>query len=332
MRKISLIFVVPLFVCHFASADTKYTGLVTCWTEPTKSYYFNFSGSFSSGKAGTTQSFNFGNTYAYPAVCSDMPSDTYTYESYGKAFMDPAYPQTDHVLHISSGLDAVVNLDPASGSSMYWIRPPFTDAALNDIRVGPSTSSMLYGQRGRVDMTLTADAIGGAVVIPPHVMLWSYFISNTAGNYNSMPLTVGYTAGQVIPVAVTCSINNGQAINVDFGDLESSSLKSTGPASTIKKDVTLNYSCSSSLTQDIEITLVGNTASFESTALNSSIADVGVVMMQNGTPIKPYGYFNSKLVNGVGSDTVTFAPIIRSGATNVQGNFTASATLVMTSA
>ncbi|WP_426763095.1 fimbrial protein [Hafnia paralvei] len=336
MKKLFLLCFISLFFCHLANAKTQYTGLVQCWTDPTMSFSISLSGSFSSGKAGTTQDFWFGNTYSFYAYCTTFPESEGDYGriKYAKAEMDPRYPVNNHVMSISNSLDVTVKIDPYNGSSSNWIAAPFDNATLSPTYEAYSggPQSMIYGSRGSVDITLTKDAIGGAIVLPPGIVLWKYYISTDSGNFSPNPLTMGTTAGQIIPVSTTCTINNGQAINVDFGDLESNHLKSDGPSSTVKIDVPLNYSCTSSLTQDIEITLVGSSASFEPTALKSSIADIGVVMMHDGTPVSPYGYFPSKLVNGTGSDTVTFSPIIRSGATNVQGNFTASATLVMTSA
>lgn len=55
-------------------------------------------------------------------------------------------------------------------------------------------------------------------------------------------------------------------------------------------------------------------------------------MMYDGKEVSPNASFSTKIVNGVGNDTITFSPIIAEGAPEVQGEFTASATLIMTSA
>lgn len=315
-----------LLLCRYSYAEPN----GTCWTD--KHYLATFSASsFNGNKAGSTATSKFGNEVGYSMDCAPNPENLGLY--YFKGVFGPGSNTTGDTLHLTDDVDVTVTIDASQHYQNEQV--PFVD--LYDTSGGkpPTAGGVMSGNLGQeatVVFTLTKDAIGGALVIPPGVILYEYYRSVYSGVYSVGTTFDAKTAGEIIPIETTCTINGGNTITVPFGDIDVDQLKNDGPSSVIKKDIQLNYSCTSSLTQDIDITLVGSTASFESTALQSSINDVGVVMMYDGKPVGPYQSFTSKLVDGTGSDTVTFSPIIRSGATNVQGNFTASATLIMTSA
>ncbi|HHK8076276.1 TPA: fimbrial protein, partial [Serratia marcescens] len=99
----------------------------------------------------------------------------------------------------------------------------------------------------------------------------------------------------------------------------------------IKQNQNLDYYCEgSNASQDIAVRLVGNTSGFSSEAIQTSNANIGIAMLYKGKLIKPNEIFNSKIVNGMGSDTLTFVPIKNNVPFNEinTGPFSGSATLV----
>lgn len=181
-------------------------------------------------------------------------------------------------------------------------------------------------------MTLTRDAVVGAIVIPLGITIARYFRSTDPGYYSDNPSSVVKTAGQIIPVPTECSINGGEPIIVPFGDIDASQLQTGVPSLNFEKSIELNFSYNTSITQDTRINLVATAASFNSKAIASSMSTVGVIMLHDGKPVSPGYNFNSTLVNGSGSDIISFSPTLNSGAGNVQRSFTVFATLVMASA
>lgn len=300
-----------------------------CWSDPLNVYVVTLtSGTFTTTKAGGSATYIWDDPGTYTGICEGGVGGTLNYDQANFANL----PYSGNVATLTPYLSATVGI--MSGSK--YVLVPYTDhrnGSSTYISSSPqSLTGLSQGSQGQVVLTLTKDVIGGAIVIPPGIKLAHYYRSTAAGFFSDKPMTEIRTLGQVIPVTPDCTINNGQVINVDFNDIDASQLKTDGPSSTIKKSIPLTFSCSSSMTLDIKIHLLANSASFDAGAIGSSLPNVGVVMMHDDQPVVPYGYFDSKLVDGAGSETITFSPVISPGAENVQGNFTASATLVMDSA
>ncbi|HAT3695032.1 TPA: P pilus assembly protein, pilin FimA, partial [Serratia marcescens] len=74
----------------------------------------------------------------------------------------------------------------------------------------------------------------------------------------------------------------------------------------------------------------GNASGFSSEAIKTSNENIGIAMVYKGKVVKPNEMFNSKIVNGIGSDTLIFVPIKKSIPFNEikTGAFSGSATLV----
>lgn len=335
MKNLHLLFLfAPLWVfsqSSFAEPDG------TCWSDPPVVVQITVADSFfKSAKAGSsTGNVPFGDSTQKYMSCAPNPSQgqlKYYMGSFGPT------PATGSTVHITNNLDAGVTIAFAGGG-VDVAAIPYVDKTSNgsEVKVPPAGGSSgfmhsSYATTGAINITLTKDVLGGAVYIPPGIVLAESFRSVNKGVYATKPVLIVVTAGQLSPVSTTCSINNGNTISVPFGDISYDKLKTNGPSSTIKKDIALSYSCSNPLTQDISITLVATPASFNSNAIKSTTDNVGVVMMYDGKEVPPTTSFDTKIVNGVGNDTITFSPIISEGAPEVQGNFTASATLIMTSA
>lgn len=308
----------------------------SCWNDSPYQVVSGLTAYFKSAKAGSTAASGAGDgQLQYDATCNPVTGSTkpaqitYADLKWGRSLT----PVDNHTAHFTDDLD-ITNMNMGSSYTYTSFSVPSTHVNQYAGPSSPSVQSVIqtwgFTSAG-FTLVLRRDVIGGAVIVPAGIVIAEVYPTSTSSTA-SIPSLVVVTSSSVIPFPNTCSINNNVQINIPFGDVGMEQLKSDGPSSTIKLDQQLNYSCSSSLTQDIAITLAATPASFDSNGIQSSLPDVGVVMMHNGEVVPPNKSFSSKLVNGTGSDTVTFAPIIRSGATNVQGNFTASATLVMTSA
>lgn len=132
-------------------------------------------------------------------------------------------------------------------------------------------------------------------------------------------------------VTTSCTINSGQQIDVDFGDIRQDKLTVTATSATIKQNKALTYDCEdTTATQDILIRLVSDTASFSSDLIATTNSDVGVALTYNGKVIKPNEGFKSRIINGKGSDTISFIPVKSSTKFKniTTGPLTGSATLI----
>lgn len=111
-------------------------------------------------------------------------------------------------------------------------------------------------------------------------------------------------------VTTSCTINNGQQINVDFGQIRQDFLTQGASDAQIKQDKALSYRCDDqSATQDILVRMVSDASGFSSDFIKTSNPNVGVAMVHNGEVVKPNNTFRTRIVNGLGNDTVTFVPV-----------------------
>lgn len=128
----------------------------------------------------------------------------------------------------------------------------------------------------------------------------------------------------------TCTINNNAPIDVDFEQVDASSLEASPGATPVRKVVSLRYSCPDfGINTPITITLKGQRSSFNSSVLALSNSDLGVGLLRNGSVVSPESLYTSNIYNSAGGDDVTFALVRRPGSLPVAGPFSGSATLIM---
>lgn len=111
-------------------------------------------------------------------------------------------------------------------------------------------------------------------------------------------------------VTTSCTINNGQQINVAFDQIRQDYLTQNVSDAQIKQDKALTYQCDDqSSTQDILIRMVSDATGFSSDFIKTSNPNVGVAMVYKNAVVKPNNSFRTRIVNGMGSDTITFVPV-----------------------
>ncbi|MBP1128000.1 MULTISPECIES: fimbrial protein [Pseudomonas] len=152
-------------------------------------------------------------------------------------------------------------------------------------------------------------------------------------NYDSQValLTVTYSAANNFEVSPsTCTINNNNAITVDFGTVHQRSIGTDPLTSTTVSNRRLTYSCpDGGINSPITITYRGTRSSFDSRLLLMSNPDVGTAMVHAGTPVPVNGLFHTRITNSVGGDDVTFSLVRRDGSIPTAGAISGSGVLVM---
>ncbi|VTP64672.1 Uncharacterised protein [Serratia rubidaea] len=66
----------------------------------------------------------------------------------------------------------------------------------------------------------------------------------------------------MIAITPECSINQGNVIEANFHTLQTDQVVSRSDGERYSKDIALRFSCNSSLTQDIKVQLVADSAGF----------------------------------------------------------------------
>lgn len=119
-----------------------------------------------------------------------------------------------------------------------------------------------------------------------------------------------------------CTINSGNLIEIDFQDVGVSKVDGVN----YLKPVNYIISCSTdTLPSQMRLTVRGVATPYESSAVQSSVSDLGIRLLQNGTSLP----LNTHLIiNPLTPPVLEAVPIKRPGVSLAPGGFTSSATLL----
>ena len=142
----------------------------------------------------------------------------------------------------------------------------------------------------------------------------------TAGINASASANLAFTGTLVEPPL--CTINNGNTLTIDFKDV------GVNKVDGINYRLPMNYTITcagSTLPWDMVLTVKGTASSFESAAVQSSVTDLGIKLLQNGQPFQ----LNTPIViNPATPPALEAVPVKRPGSTLKSGGFSAAATLM----
>ena len=155
----------------------------------------------------------------------------------------------------------------------------------------------------------------------------------SSNNYDSSrpQLTVTYIAANNFTVSPsTCTINNNNPIEINFGTVHQRAIGTDPLTSTVVSNRRLTYSCpDGGITTPITITYKGTRSAFDARLLTMSNPDVGTAMVHAGTAVPVNGSFLTRITNSVGGDDVTFSLVRRNGSFPAAGTISGSGVLVM---
>ncbi len=152
-------------------------------------------------------------------------------------------------------------------------------------------------------------------------------------NYSSgsTRLVLTYTAANNFGISPsTCTINNNNPINIDFGPVNQRAIGTDPLTTTIVSNRRLTYSCpQGGINTPITITYKGTRTGFDSRLLLMTNADVGTALVRNGAAVPVNGSFLTRITNSSGADDVTFSLVRRAGSLPSAGAISGSGVLVM---
>lgn len=144
-------------------------------------------------------------------------------------------------------------------------------------------------------------------------------------------LTVTYTAANNFTVSPsTCTINNNNPIEINFGTVNQRAIGTDPLTTTISTNRRLTYACpDGGVNTPITITYKGIPTSFDSRLLRMTNADVGTALVRAGSAVQVNGSFLTRITNSVGGDDVTFSLVRRANSLPAAGAINGSGVLVM---
>lgn len=122
----------------------------------------------------------------------------------------------------------------------------------------------------------------------------------------------------------SCTLNGGNPIEINFGHIE----KNKADGKQIMETFDPQLKCSGSDGRKLLKMQISGTPSFTEDVLETTIDGLGIRFYQNSEAIRLRQWFN--LPNPASSLVLSASPIIKSGGDTKAGDFTASATLMVT--
>lgn len=119
-----------------------------------------------------------------------------------------------------------------------------------------------------------------------------------------------------------CTINSGSTIEIDFKDVGINKVDGDN----YREQVNYSITCmGGTLPWEMMLTVKGVSTSFEDSAVQSSVADLGIKLLQNGVPFT----LNTPLkITPATPPFLEAVPVKKAGAALGPGGFTATATLL----
>ncbi|MBK0003594.1 fimbrial protein [Erwinia sp. S38] len=304
-----------------------------CWADPMNNLSISLDASlFSSNLAGATATVPFiTQPNHYPGWCySTVGARSASYFAVDKGINVPG--KYSGYNKLTEDVDFRIGIVFAANGVDGEYSPPFSDYNFGSLK-GPTgwgvtkLEDAFVGNNGKVYFKLRRKLIGGAFHIPAGLELASLYRYVYAGDRPTIPIYRLITQQAIIPVPVECSINEGKTMDINFGLIDSSVLTTSALSSPYQDNRQLKYKCNTTLSQNIKVNLIAESASFGD-AIRTSNPRIGVVMLYNNKPVKPNDGFQTTLYNGSGSDYVKFA-VVGNGSKPAAGDFNGSAVLII---
>lgn len=322
------------------SSAWAYTGWCTPQTS-TKIFSYDFGtmnvSDVSKNKAGTSFKdayvWNLGGSYY--ALCDSDPAikDPLFYYS-STTLLPPGHSDgTLQYYKVNDYLEVASSIWLA-GTTLQYVPTPWNDitsgAACGVCATYHTPEEVLTGSQGKLSLYIAKPFVGTVTI--PSTNIVKIRISTVKGSYSTEPLSSVFISGQVV-VPQTCTINAGNIITVDFGQLWAGDFNKKGEqaGSQSDKTVTVPIKCNNMDAQaNMTLRFHAQPSADEPNAIKTSNDNVGVIVKDDkGNVIPPNSGTLPFILDDNLSAEVTFhlEPISTTGLTPDSGTFQAQAYL-----
>lgn len=207
---------------------------------------------------------------------------------------------------------------------------PFTNIT-TQAAVPCSSSSYGTGSQGNISLYFNKPFIGSLKI--PTITVSELYGSRTSGSYPSTPLAKVTISGE-ITVPQTCKINDGQIIDIDYGKIISSNIKTKGAGADGFSGIVTQvaYVCKN-MKDGVKIVFIfnGQAASGDSDSLATDNDDIGIrienLQGQTVTPNSGKLLTQFDFSSQSGSASFKTYPVNISGNVPEAGRFSSTATI-----
>ncbi|EML2066298.1 fimbrial protein [Enterobacter asburiae] len=273
-------------------------------------------------------SWNIGGTY--PVTCDCTGGSTSFFKSTPGSLTEVLYTDAQNTFYKFNEYLGVATSIFLGGALQQYKPVPFEDINTNTA-VACTSSMYSTGSSGQLSLYFPKAFIGKITI--PSTIVANLYASRTKSSYPSQPIARVIISG-TITVPQTCKINDGQIINIDYGKIMASAMKTKGAAPKGFTAVTTQvaYVCTN-INSGVKIafTFTGESSATDPQSLKTSNEDTGIrIEDMNSQVISPntgklatqFDYATQK-----GSASFKSYPVNVTGNTPTPGVFNASATI-----
>ncbi|MBF1994875.1 fimbrial protein [Serratia symbiotica] len=306
-------------------------GYVTPDSGP-KQFYINLNSSNITNQIGFTKLFTYtlGGSYSGKAYCdTTIPKSPHYYKS------DTSLPASDYghgYLQLNEFLDLKAEVWIA-GNKKTYVTVPFYNQSNEYFRYSctpPYVQVNEYGSgsKGRVTFRVRKKIINGVQINDRQIIeLYGRLGSSDAG-FGPNPMAQVYIQSAILFVPDKCVVNEGQLINVEFGEISGSNLN----GSSYPQHIPVHFQCAGGSFEDgslnIKLAVSGTAASFNDNAFKTNKSDLGIQLTHNGELVIPNVFYPVPNIGNGGSWNLLAVPLANGNKEIDEGEFNASATIV----
>jgi type 1 fimbria pilin len=284
---------------------------------------------------------NLNGLYSGTVYCpdSDIPKSPFFY----KAVMNDTLPPVgDGYVRLNDFLDMKVEVYIAGNRKEYVVAPFENESNL--ALYGPCNkgSSFIYGfssgSQGKVTFRVRKPIINGVQISDHQIIEIFGRLGSTDSGFSGDVMSKVIINSSILRVPEKCTINGGQIIEVEFGDLPGTGLDGNN----FEKTLPLTFSCEGGVFEGsamkINLGISGRPASFNQEYLRTTkdgyqggivIPDLGIKFKQlDGSPMSLNEFYPVTMQGNIGDWGFIAAPISPTGVDVAAGDFYATATIV----
>jgi len=297
-----------------------------------KQFYIDLNESNITNQVGFTKVFPYtlGGQYTGKAYCStSIPRSPHYYKS------DSALPPSDYgngFLQLNDFLDLKAEVWIA-GNKKAYVTVPFYDQS-NDYPNHSCTPPYVQvnnyesGSKGRITFRVRKKIINGVQINDRQIIEMYGRLGTVGSGFGPNPMAQVFIQSAILYVPDKCVVNEGQLINVEFGEIGGNDLN----GSNYPQNIPVRFQCEGGSFEDgtlnIKLAVSGSAAPFTNNAFKTDKNDLGIQLTHNGRLVVPNEFYPVPNVGNGGSWDLVAAPLANGGKEIDEGEFNASATIV----
>jgi len=330
MKKTYLSHCLPLALLLSAPAVLA-NGYVTPDGGP-KQFYIDLNESNITNTVGFTKQFlyDLGGTYTGKVYCdTPIPTSPHFYKS------DSALPPSEYgngYLKLNDFLDLKAEVWIAGNKNAYITVPFYNESnLLSQHSCRPpylQVNNYGSGSKGKITFRVRKKIINGVQINDRQIIEMYGRLGSTDGGFGPNPMAQVFIQSAILYVPDKCVVNEGQLINVEFGEISGSNLD----GKSYPQSIPVRFQCEGGSFEDgtlnIKLAVSGTPAPFTNNAFKTDKTDLGIEIKHNGQLVIPNEFYPVPNIGNGGSWNLVAAPLANGSKEIAEGEFNASATIV----